>query len=415
MGMRKIWFLNHYAVPSNYPGITRHFDFGVELVRRGYKVTIFTSSFDHTSKTYISNFQDRYKEEIVKGVKFLWIKTYPSYNGNNWRRMANMLSYTYEVTRAGLELEEKPDVIIGSSLHLFAGLAAYFLAKRKGAKFVFEVRDLWPQTMVDLGSYKRHHPAVWMMYKLEKFLYTKANKIIVIPPRAKDYISNLGVSNDKIIHVPNGICVEEGSDNDSQSLPTELEDEIKKLQSMGKFIVAYTGNHGVANNLEAIMHAARILLDSGYDNIHFLLVGNGVQKEKLVKEAKEFKLTNVSFFNPVLKRQIPRLLSKVDATIILLKETGLFEKYGASPNKLFDYMMAAKPIISVSVFRDIIEKVNCGKVLPDTKPESILKAVLELSRLSLREREEMGIRGRKYVVENHSVSVLVDKLIEAFI
>jgi len=412
----RVWFLNHYAIPSSYAGITRHFDFGKELVKRGYKVTIFASNFDHITKTYICNVTNGYREEIIDGVRFIWIKSYPPYKDNNWKRMINMLSYAYEVIKTGGTIKENPDIIIGSSLHLFAGLSAYFLSKRKKCRFLFEVRDLWPQTMVELGPYKKTHPVVWFMYKLEKFLYKRANKIIILLPKADEYITSLGIKRDKIVYIPNGVSLNEIADISSEKLPVELKEFIDKLRERGKFIIGYIGSHGVANNLMPIIETAKTILESRNENIHFLFVGDGNKKQELVEKAKEFNLTNVSFHDPVPKESVPRLLSQLDATIIVWKKLDNLYKYGISANKIFDYMAAAKPvIISIDAANNPISEAKCGISVPSEDIGALAKAVVELYDMPSKDRISMGERGRTYVKLGHSIPVLTDKLISIFV
>ncbi len=410
-----VWFLNHYAIPSTYAGITRHFDFGKELARRGYRVTIFASNFDHITKTYIREVTNGYKEEMIDGVKFLWVKSYPPYEENDWKRMINMLSYAYGVIKAGTSIKEQPGIIIGSSLHLFTGLAAYIISRRKKSTFIFEVRDLWPQTMVELGSYKKTHPVVWFMYKLEKFLYRRAKKIITVLPKADEYITSLGIKRDKILHIPNGVDFEGILNSDSKTLPAELESSIKNLKERGKFIVGYIGSHGVANNLMPIMEAAKTVLERKDGNIHFLFVGDGNRKQELIEKAMEFNLTNVSFSDAIPKESVPRLLAEVDATIIVWKKLDNLYKYGISANKIFDYMAASKPvIISIDAANNPIEEAKCGISVPPEDIDALTEAVVELYEMPLKDRVFMGKRGREYVKLRHSIPVLTDKLISIF-
>ena len=232
-----IWILNHYATPPDTPGATRHFDFARELTKLGHRVSIFASSFFHgTRNEERLEGKQNYRRQNIDGVEFVWLRTTPYYGGNDWRRVINMLSYSFRVIPLGIRFGESPDVILASSPHPFAGLAGYVLAKLKRAGFIFEVRDLWPQTFVDIGGYSNRSLVVKLLRVLERFLYHRAKKIIVLLPNASEYITRLGIPDSKIVYIPNGISPELFSDT-SAKLPQELDDIISGLKSEAKMLV----------------------------------------------------------------------------------------------------------------------------------------------------------------------------------
>ena len=201
-----IWILNHYAITPDLPGGTRHFDFGKELAKRGHKVTIFASSFRHSlfKETKLYGNSNYAIDKISDGFRFVWVKTVP-YKVNNWKRVLNMLSYSWRVYETAKFLSlERPDVIVGSSVHLFAVLTAYLLSLHFRAHFIMEVRDLWPQTLVNMGISK-WHPFVVSLSFLEKFLYRRARKIITLLPKAHKYIESLAISTEKVVWISNGV------------------------------------------------------------------------------------------------------------------------------------------------------------------------------------------------------------------
>jgi len=399
-----IWILNHYAVTPDLPGGTRHFDFGKELVKRGYRVTIFASSFQHGTMRYIkdSSKKDFIVEEF-EGVRFVWIKTSP-YSGNDWRRVVNMLSYSvrgYEVAKK-LDIEEH-DIIIGSSVHLFAVLTAYLLSKKYKTPFVMEVRDLWPQTLIDMGMSK-WHPFVILLGILERFLYKRANKIITLLPKAHEYIEKLGIPKDKIAWIPNGVDLERFN-------PDEKSTNLKCDKS--SFLITYTGAIGKANNLVVLVEVAEILKND-YPEIKFLIVGDGPEKERLVRIAKEKDLHNVEFNEPVPKKEISRILYESDVLFFNFLDSPVF-KYGISPNKLFDYLASGKPIIfSSNAVNNPVEEAKAGITIPPDSPQELANAIIKLYKMSPEERRKMELNGRKYVEKYHSIPVLVDKLEEIF-
>ncbi len=401
-----MWILNHYAITPDLPGGTRHFDFAKELTKRGYSVTIFASAFIHGIFEYRKlNKKERWKVENYDGVNFVWIKTFP-YKGNGVRRILNMLSYFASVEHIGKlsakgdsALFEAPDIIIGSSVHPFAALAGYKLSNFYKTPFVFEVRDLWPQTLIELGKISSENPIVVILRKLEKYLYKKSDRIIVLLPRASDYIEDLGISGDKIVWIPNGVDIERFS------FAKENNDNKKN-----KFIVSYVGSHGVANNLDTLIEAAKILQVNGYKDILIRLVGSGAEKERLIRKAQILSLKNVVFEDPVSKVSVPYTLAKSDVLYFGLLGRNLF-KYGISSNKLFDYLAAGKPIVFASnASNNPIEEASAGISVTPENPESVANAIIKLYNMSESERKHMGKKGKEYVEKKYSIPVLVDKL-----
>jgi glycosyltransferase involved in cell wall biosynthesis len=407
-----IWTLNHYATPPDIPGGTRHFDFARELGKRGHKVSIFASGFSHrTRREERLKGRQNYRREEISGVEFIWLKTFPYYKGNDWRRVVNMLNYGCRAVLTGLKFKEKPDVILASSPHLLAGLAGWVLAKLKRARFIFEVRDLWPQALVEIGAYREKSLVVALLRVLERFLYRRARKIVVLMPKASEYMTKLGVPAGKVVYIPNGVSPELFSDS-SAGLPPELTTTISSLKSKGKLLVGYTGAHGIANALDTIVKAARTLQEEGVNKVHFLLVGDGPERERLRRKAKNWRLNNISFHHSVPKYAVPTLLRSVDIAVIPRKRSGL-GKYGTSINKLFDYMASARPIIwGAQLASNPVTSAGCGLSIALENPRQMTEAIVQLSRLSDNERREMGMRGYEYVMKYHAIPVLTDRLLE---
>jgi len=184
---KKIWVLNHYAIPPNMPGGTRHYDLSQELIKKDFEVIIFSSGFSHEKNNYFKIFKGKpYILENYGKLKFVWLRTTP-YRKNNYKRILNMLSYLFRILIVAHDFS-KPEVIIGSSVHPFAVIAAWLLSKKYKVKFIFEVRDLWPQTPIDMGAIKDNGIIAKLMYAWEKFMYRRADKIIVLLPNAKNIL-----------------------------------------------------------------------------------------------------------------------------------------------------------------------------------------------------------------------------------
>ena len=404
--MPEIWMINHYAISPDLPGGTRHFDFACELVKKGYKVKIFACDVILGKNKEHAKLEEKesYSVENINGVEFIWVRA-ATYERNNWRRAWNMLTFSYNCYKIGCKFKNKPEVIIGSSPHPFAAFAAVRLARKLKAKFFLEIRDLWPQVIVDMGKLNQYHPITQAMRLLEKYLYRAADKIIVLAEGSKNYlIGKRGIKEPKILYLPNGVHLNNFSCQKDRNV-------LRKLYNFNKFTLIYTGAHGPANSLDTILGAADRLREN--KNIEIVLVGDGILKERLLKQAKEMKLNNVRFIDPVPKDEIPRILTAADVAIITLKKVKVFS-YGVSPNKLFDYMAARKPIICAveGEMAEKIEKAGCGiSAIPEDE-KSIADAITRLINLPQDELKKVGDNGYKEVKEHYSREKLAQKLVD---
>jgi glycosyltransferase involved in cell wall biosynthesis len=403
---KNVWILNHYAVSPDMAGGTRHYDLGRELVKRGHKVTIFASGFDHSTKKYIKvHPKERFKVENYNGVCFIWLNTIPYYS-NNWRRILNMISYGVRVLSVCRRIE-KPNVIIGSSVHPFAVLAAWWLARKYKARFIFEVRDLWPQSAIDMGVIKAKGIPAKMLYLWEKLMYKRAKKLIVLMPDAKSYLKKRGIDPQKIIWIPNGVDLEQFNNPEHLNQPYEIAKAFEKYKD--KFKVVYTGAHGPANGLETMIEAAYFLFKKSVD-IHFFLIGDGPEKKKLIKKAQKGVVDNITFLDPVPKSQVSAILQRADLLMFCLRNLDIY-KYGISLNKMYDYLASGKPVImSGDTVNDVVREAGAGITVEPENPEALAKGILKIQKMTLKEREKLGANGRAYVEKYHSTRVLGDIL-----
>jgi len=388
-----IWIFNHHALTPDMSGGTRHYDFAKELVKRGHNVTIVASSFHYSKYKEMKHYGKRkHLHEVIDGINFIWIKT-PSYFGNGIGRVNNMLAYAFHVIQILPKLNlKKPDVIVGSSVHLFAVWAAYKLAKKYKVSFVMEVRDLWPQTLIDMGISK-WHPFVILLGKLEKFLYKKADKIISNLPFAYEYIEKI-VPQKKVIWISNGTDV-----SSIKYIPREKND---------KFIVTYTGAIGVANNLQILLDVAMRFRNK--KNIYFKIIGEGPEKEKLIHFAQINKLTNVFLEGAVAKKKMSKILEQSDVLFFHLKDSPVFN-YGISSNKLFDYMASGRVVLfSANTRNNPIKEAAVGYTIAPNNLDKLETTISEIYELSFEERKNIGKRLREHVEKNYSIPILVNKL-----
>ncbi len=388
-----IWILNHHAVTPQMSGGTRHYDFAKELIKRGHQVTIAASSFHYSKLEEMKDYKlNDYLIEEIDSVKFIWFKT-PPYFSNGVKRVVNMLVYTKKALQVLPKLNlQKPDIIIGSSVHLFAVYAAYKLSKRYEVPFIMEVRDLWPQTLIDMGMSK-YHPFIMVLGQLEKYLYKRADKIITLLPDAYEYIEKF-VNRDKIVWISNGVDIENI--------------QYSKAIDNKKFTILYAGAIGEANNLIDLVLVAEQLKYE--DKIVFKIVGNGPQKAYILDEIKRLKITNISIEDPVSKHEISKLLESADVLFFNLKDSPVF-RYGISSNKLFDYMAAGRAIIFASnASNNPVKEADGGFTITPGSIVELKDVIMKLFNLKLSEKINLGNNNRLYVEQNYAIDLLVKKL-----
>ena len=398
----RIWIVNHYADPPDGMA-TRSIDMARRFVEHGHPTTIFASNFNHYRFAPIERmglFQFR-RAVDVDGVRIVWIKT-SRYRLNDWLRVINMISFAILVTIAGLLERPRPDVIIGVSVHPLAALAAYLLARLRRARFFFEVTDLWPQTLVDLGRLKRNSLSARLLRGLERFLCRKAERIVMLLPHTGSYIESIGIPLDKIVWIPNGVELSRYGDllpYDGASLPP--------------YRIVFMGGFVESNAIDNLLQAARILKDRGRKDIEFLLVGRGTDRTVVIAKAHELGLDNVRFPDPVPKAQIGKVMGEADAFIYALHDLPLY-RYGVSLNKLTDYLAGGRPIIfSGRSTYDPVAAIGAGYSVPPDDPVAIADAIEKLFSLMPGERIEMGRKGREYVTEHHNIPRLAVQLLAA--
>ncbi|MEA9601201.1 glycosyltransferase family 4 protein [Polynucleobacter sp. MG-28-Ekke-A2] len=396
--MKHVWILNHYAQQPSSAGGTRHFHLAEHLKEYGWSASIIAASVEHQTGLQRLRNDENHRIEFYKGVPFLWLKT-PTYSGNKLWRTLNIATYFLQALRPNITKQlTSPDVIIGSSVHPLAALAGMILARRHRVPFIFEVRDLWPQTLIDMGRLKESSALTWVLRKMELLLYKRAARVVVLLPRAWEYIAPLGISKRKIIWVPNGV--------DLAMFPQPADP-----LSSDAFSLMYFGSHGQANGLDNILRAMKLVQESpdGH-SISLRMIGDGPLKLALMALSNELSLKNVIFEPPISKNQIPSLAAEAHAFIFNLIDAPVF-KYGISSNKLFDYMVTERPIIfSCNSTNNPISEAHAGLTVSADNPKALARAILKIATTPLEERKNMGRSGRNYVEKNHGFAQLSEKL-----
>jgi len=403
-----ILLINHYAGSIKHGMEYRPFYLAREWVRMGHDVTIVAASHSHV-RSINPTINSQISGETIEGVKYLWFKT-PEYNGNGIKRAINILTFAFQIYLHQRHLTEEvlPDVVIASSTHPLDSIPARFLANKVQARLIYEVHDLWPLSLIELGGMPTWHPFVMLIQLGENFAYRYADGVVSMLPNAHEHMVEHGMMPKKFNYIPNGINVEEWR-QDRGALPDQHIEVINQLAKSGLFLIGYAGAHGIANALSTVVEAGLLLQD---EPIAFVLVGNGLEKQNLHRMVEEHGIRNIFFLPPVAKPSIPSLLSKMDVLYIGLKKEPLF-RFGISPNKLMDYMMAAKPIIqAIEAGNNPVRESGCGLSIPSEDPIALAAAIQKMMQIPLSERLRMGQQGQDYVLQNHDYKILAQQFIE---
>jgi len=397
-----LWIVNHYAGgPTNGMGF-RHFYLARYLKKHGIHPTIISASFTHLYQEPAEVPEDFLitEEEEIRRV---YIRT-RHYFENNYRRFLNTLDFARGVKKLSRQdALPRPDIILGSSPHLSGAIAALRLAQGWGIPFYFEVRDLWPLSLVDVGSMSRFHPLVWHMYRLERRLLRAAHRLVSVLPLAKEYFVRRGLDPAKFFYLPNGV---EPLEVKSKDAACPLAEELRQHVQKGEFAIVYAGHHGQVNGLDTLLGAVAILKRQGRKEIHAYLVGSGPEKPHLQKKAVQHRLANVHFADKVSRKQITAILTEAGACFIGLKKGSAF-RFGVCPNKLLEYMLAGRPIIyAINSGNHPVVEAGCGVEVAPESPAELAAAMILMSEKTGEELTTMGGRGREYVLRHHRYETL---------
>lgn len=382
-----ILIINHYAGNPTLGMEFRPYYLAREWVRTGNNVMIIGGSYSHLRKQ-----QPTESRENIDGIKYVWIPV-RSYKGNGLGRIGSMFDFVSKLwsNYKSYVRDFKPDVVIASSTYPIDIYPANRIAKHYKAKLVYEVHDLWPLSPMELGGYSKYHPFIMVMQAAEDYCYRHADKVVSLLPNALDHMKERGMNEEKFIYIPNGYVEEEWEH--PVPAPSSIMDLVNKLRKEGKFIIMYAGGHAISNALDFFLDAMKMVADS---NVVALMIGKGQEKERLKNRATDEGIDNVLFLDPVKKDEIPGTLALADALYIGWKKNPLY-RFGICPNKLFDYMMAAKPILhSVAAPNDWVKDSNCGISVEAENSQSLAYAIKKISTVSKENRTHMGLRGLEY-------------------
>lgn len=397
----KVLFLTQYCPPEVGAPQNRIFEFAKLLKNYGHEVTILTAMPNYPRGEIFDEYKG--KELVVEEleqIKIVRTKIYATKEKTFTKRLKNYLSFTFSSVFQGSKYIDNQDVVIVESPPLFLGWSGYRIAKKKKAKFVFNVSDLWPESAVKLGVLN-NKLLIYMSTKLEEFCYKKADAVTGQTVGIVNNIISRGFSKDKVHLITNGV-------NTEFFKPENRDIEYRKEIGLeGKFAVCYAGIHGIAQGLEVIIKAADIIKEE--KQIQIVFIGEGPEKQKLINMTKEKKLNNITFLPLQPKKNMPRIIASMDATIIPLKKLDLFK--GALPSKMFEALSSELPIILAAEgeAERLINTAHAGLVVEPENEKEIAEAVLKLYN-NEELRKQLGKNGREYVSKNYSRDIIARKL-----
>ncbi len=394
-----VWYVQHYA---GGPGIGRYHrghHLATALQPLGWRMSVVAASFHHL----MNDASAKPPHMDVDGVAYRFVPT-PRYEGNGIGRFRNMWSFGGAVRRA-LEAsgEERPRVLVYSSPHLFAAATVERACRAAGVGFVLEVRDLWPLSFHELMGMSRAHPLALYVGRLERRAYARADAVVSLLPASREYMEDHGLARGKWHYIPNGVAQEER--DAPEPCPPELSAALERLRGEGRRLVAYAGAMGVPNGCELMAEALAGLDAEERRRIALVMVGAGSEKARLEGLAARLDLPMV-FFPQMPKAQVWSLLAEVDAGIIVLPRKALFE-YGVSPNKIFDYFLAGKPVIqALSAGNDPVLEAGAGWSGPAEDVATLTSNLRTFLGASDDDLATRGHAGRSWVLANHEYTAL---------
>lgn len=403
MSKKNIWIINQYSGSVYHGKEYRSPSIARELVKKGYSVTIISASHSHHFKS-APIINGNYTLKDVDGVKYLWVTTSSYKESKSYKRLLSMFQFLIKCFFIPLKKLGKPDYIIVSSPSPLPILNGIYFKKKFNAKLVFEVRDLWPLSVVELGNVSTKSLFIRFLSYIEKTAYSKSDLVVSLLPNAKEYMISQGLRAEKFLCIPNGI--------DSKLLNTrkEVPDSITRQFDRSKFIIGYAGALGIANDLYALIDAAELLKDR--ENIEFVLLGGGSEETKLRDYADEKELDNIIFPGSVDRGEVHGVLEYFDVCYLGLQKSTLFQ-YGVSPTKLYDYMAVAKPILyAIDSGNHPVKDANCGIEINTGNPKDIADAILKFYKMDAEKRSQLGINGYNILVDNFTFDKLTEKIIK---
>jgi glycosyltransferase involved in cell wall biosynthesis len=386
---KSIWLICKYASPEKYFFGTRHFYFAEEWVKNGHEVTIFTSNASHLTDK-LPQFPGSRMVEEIQGVRTVWLKVLKTAKSSSAMRILSWLHFEWKVLTTSKSSFKRPDVVIASSLSILSIISGFLLARYYKARFILEIRDIWPLSAMQLGGYSSKHPFMWLLGKLEKFGYRKADVVVGTMPNLIEHVQEVEPKYKACVCIPQGI-----KEDLLHSVDTLDEKYILEVFKPNTFKVAYAGTINRNNPIEVLLEAIAKLPEE--EQVEAYILGSGSMLETYKKKYASCK--RIKFIPPIPKEQVKAFLQQTDLCFDSIDSE--IARFGLSRNKWIDYMNAGRPIIcSYSGYQSMINESQSGTFVPFGNVELLTAEILRYKNLPVDDRLEMGRRAQKYLKEN---------------
>ncbi|HEX2898038.1 MAG TPA: glycosyltransferase family 4 protein [candidate division Zixibacteria bacterium] len=397
----KILYISHYYPPEVNAPALRVSELSKHWAEQGHEITVLTGFPNHPSGIIPNEYKGLIRAKEIHGnVKVVRTYVYAAANKGFVKRILNYLSFMFSSILLGMRAVGKSDILIATSPQFFVAVAGYVISRIKRCKFIFEVRDLWPEEIVAVGAIK-NKLIIRLLEQIEMFLYRRADLVVAVAQGTIDTLVKRGIPQNKLVLIPNGVEIEHFQNRNGY---------VKKaLGFENKFVASYIGTHGMAHRLETVLEAAELLREN--DRIQFLLVGDGAEKKRLVNRAKELKLNNVMFHDQIDRNRIPEFYNASDLFLVPLRKADLFTRN--IPSKIYEIMAAKKPMIisTEGESRKLVEQSGAGI---GVSPENSRELADQITYLFQNPElcREMGESGFAFALANASRSSLADRYLD---
>lgn len=397
--MSKIIIVNPTGGSPKHGPNLRSFHLAKNLSIQGYDVKIIANSYFHKFKNE-PLVNDIVTNQEIESVKYTWIKSI-KYQGRGFKQIINQFIFAFRIlTNYRKIFYPDTDIIIYSSPTPFAIISTSIISRRLKSKLIFEIRDLWPLVIKEIGNYLAINPLIILLEILSRFAYRSSDHIVSVKQGDLDFINKqYKIPRQKMSYIPNGYDL---NNSYSESLSIDLEKQIPK----DKFIVGYVGSISAAYSIDQLVQAAKIIKNN---NIHVVIVGDGPLLKNLEGYVSENRIENVSLLGRVESNKIPDMIKLFDVGFVGYKKANWL-KHGVSSNKIYDYMAQKKPILAAleSNYNPII-MANCGFSVTPEQPNEIASSIQSIYSLSQSQRNQYGKNGYNYLKKNHSYEIIANR------
>lgn len=391
-----IWYVSKYISPPTRANVgSRGYLLMKEFAKLGYPSLIITSDSNQLAK--VPQLNQAYLFEELDGLKLCWVRTLKFKEAKSFRRVLSWLDFEWGLWRLPKDSVPRPDVIIVSSLSLLTIINGFIWRRKYKCRLIFEVRDIWPLTIVEEGGFKSWNPLLIGLSLIEKIGYRYADEIVGTMPNLGAHVTDV-LGREKATS-----CIPMGIDDTSLIAGDDLpEDYVKKYIPKNKFIIVHAGGIGISNALDTMLDCAESMNEDAH--VHFLVVGDGDLRKHYLK--KYGHLRNITFAPRVPKQMVQSVLSHCDLLYFAVHTSKVWE-YGQSLNKVIDYMLAGKPVVaSYTGYPSMINEADCGSYVPAGDIVALQNEIQRYVDMEESQREIIGRRGRDWLIANRRYETL---------